>query len=71
MKCVSDKMCSVLGADTKIIASGKCNHPNKRYVNEKYAKDGLPIPEFAWTHCVFYRNDDCVFRGECKYRTEK
>lgn len=57
-----------LGIDTKVVANGKCNHPNKRNVNEKYLKDGLPIPKFAWTHCVFCRNDDCIFGGECEHR---
>ena len=66
---VSGMRSVAFGADTKIVSNGKCNHPNKRCVNEEYLKDRLPIPEFAWTHCVFYRKDDgCVFGGKCKHR---
>lgn len=60
----------ILGVDTKIIIKGKCNHPNKRSVDKEYSKDRLPIPEFAWTHCVFCNNDDCIFGGECNYRSK-
>lgn len=60
-----------LGINNKVIASGKCNHPNKRKVNKEYLKDGLPIPGFAWTHCIFCCNDDCVFGGNCKYKKKE
>lgn len=38
--------------------------------DERGDKYGLPIPEFAFTHCIFCRNDDCNFGGECEHRTE-
>ena len=63
-------MCVVLGIDTKLIPKGKCNHPDKRRVVEERIKDGLPVLEFEWTHCVFCRDDGCVFGGECSYRSE-
>ena len=59
-----------LGIDAKIIPSGKCNHPEKRFVREEYL-DGLPIPEHAWTHCIFCsKNSDCFFGGDCEHRIE-
>lgn len=62
---------AAFGIDTKIITNGKCNHPDKRSVNKEYIKDRLPIPAFAWTHCIFYRKDGCcVFAGECEHRIE-
>lgn len=56
------------GIDNKVVASSKCNHPNKRKVNKEYLKDGLPVPSFAWPHCIFCINDDCVFGGNCEYK---
>lgn len=56
-----------LGIDTKVVIKGKCNHPNIRSINKEYLKDGLPIPEFAWTHCNFYQNGNCLFGENCKY----
>lgn len=58
------------GINTKIVVKGKCNHPDKRGIVEEYLKDGLPIPKFSWTHCVFCHNDGCVFGGECSYRSK-
>lgn len=59
-----------LGIDTKVVASGKCNHPTKRFIDEKYVY-GLPIPEFAWTHCIFcFRDETCNFAGKCEYKEE-
>ena len=67
---VSGMRIVALGVGTKIITNGKCNHPDKRRVNEEYLRDRLPITEFAWTHCIFCRNDGCIFVGECKHRIE-
>ena len=61
----------VLGVDTKVIASGKCHHPHKRSVNKEYLKDGLPMPKFAWTHCIFCRGENCFFAGECEYKKDE
>ena len=58
----------VLDIDTKIVVNSKCDHPNKRNAIKEYLSDNLPIPEFAWTHCVFCHNNDCIFGGECKYK---
>lgn len=69
--CVSGMRNVALGVDTRVVASGKCNHPNKISVIKEYLKDGLPMPAFAWTHCVFCRNDDCIFNGECEHKIEK
>lgn len=56
------------GANTKIKENGTCNNPNIRNIDEEYLKDKLPISEFAWTHCVFYRNGSCIYGGECEHR---
>lgn len=67
---VTGNRCVAAGIDTKIVPSGKCNHPEKRFVKEEYL-DGLPIPEHAWTHCIFCNKDsDCFFTGECNHRIE-
>ena len=71
MKTVSGNRSVALGIDTKVIALGKCNHPNKREVIKEFIGDGLPFPEFAWTHCVFYRpmnTGECMFAGNCEHR---
>ena len=59
---------SAVGADVKVVPNGKCNHPNKREVTQEYLLDGLPIPEWAWTHCMFCYGDECVYAGECEHR---
>lgn len=67
--------CYAIGIDAKVIASGVCNHPNKRTVDERAIKDSIelrrPIPEHKWTHCIFMcRNGECIFAGECEHRRE-
>lgn len=62
---------SALGSNDYVIANGKCNHPTKRFINEQYMKDGLPIPKFAWTHCIFCaKGGACYFGGDCEYRID-
>lgn len=70
----SEIMCSgtysvALGINTKIATNGLCGHPNKRPINPNML-DGLPIPEFGWTHCIFCSEDmkHCYFAGECEHR---
>ena len=66
---VTGNISVALGIDTKIIPTGKCNHPNRRFIPEDIKNDGLPIPEHLWPHCVFYRkNGDCIFDGNCNHK---
>ena len=59
-----------LGIDAKITPNGKCNHPYKKEFRQELLWDGLPVPMWEWSNCIFCKNGECVYAGECEHREE-